>query len=59
MVINPGQSAVINVTITPAGASGTHVSGTLYADDLLDNVPPYGQFAADELAALPYSYTIK
>jgi hypothetical protein len=35
------------------------VSGTRYADDLLDNVPPYGQFAADELAALPCSYTIK
>ncbi len=52
----PGQTATINWTITP---SGTAVSGTLYVDDLLDNAPPYGQFAADELAAFPYSYTIK
>jgi hypothetical protein len=59
VIINPGQTATINVTITPSGASGSKVSGTLYVDDLLDNVPPYGQFAADELAALPYSYTIK
>jgi hypothetical protein len=59
VIINPGQSAVINVTITPSGASGTQVSGTLYVDDLLNNVPSYGQFAADDLAALPYSYTVK
>jgi hypothetical protein len=59
VIINPGQAATINVTITPSGASGSKVSGTLYVDDLLDNVPPYGQFAADELAALPYRYTIK
>jgi hypothetical protein len=59
VIINPGQTATINVTITPSGASGSTVSGTLYADDLLDNVPPAGQFAANELAALPYSYTIK
>ena len=59
LILNPGQSGVINVTITPSGSSGTQVSGTLYVDDLLDNVPPYGQFTGDELAGLPYSYTIK
>jgi Subtilase family/Peptidase inhibitor I9 len=59
VVINPGATGTINVTITPSGASGTHVSGTLYVDDLMDNVPPYDQFAANELAGLPYSYTIK
>ena len=59
VVINPGQSATINVTITPSGASGTQVSGTLYVDDLLTAVPPYEQIATDELAGLPYSYTIK
>ena len=47
------------MTITPSGASGTVVSGTLYVDDFVSNVPPYGQIAGDELAALPYSYTIK
>ncbi len=59
LIINPGSTAVINVTITPAGASGTQVSGTLYVDDLLTGVPPFGQFSGDELAGLPYSYTIK
>jgi hypothetical protein len=59
VIINPGSTATINVTITPAGASGTAVSGTLYVDDLVDDVPPYGQFTADELAGLPYAYTIR
>jgi hypothetical protein len=59
IIINPGSTGTINVTITPSGASGTVVRGTLYVDDLLDNVPPYGQFTGDELAGLPYSYTIK
>ena len=59
VTINPGQSATVNVTITPSGAPGTVVSGNLYVDDFIENVPPYGQFAGDELVALPYSYTIK
>jgi hypothetical protein len=58
VVINPGQSATVNVTITPSGSSGSVVSGTLYVDDFLTNVPPYGQQGANELAAIPYSYTI-
>jgi len=57
--INPGQTATINVTITPSGASGTVVSGTLYIDVFLTDVPPYGQEEGDELAAIPYEYTIK
>jgi hypothetical protein len=59
IVINPGQSAVINVTITPSGPSGTVVSGNLYIDDFIGGVPPYGETAGDELAALPYTYTIQ
>lgn len=47
------------VTITPAGAAGTVVHGNLYVDDFISNVPTYGQIAGDELAALPYAYTIK
>jgi hypothetical protein len=38
---------------------GPQVSGTLYVDGLLTNMPPYGQFSANELAGRPYSYTIK
>jgi hypothetical protein len=59
IVINPGESAVINVTITPSGTSGTVVSGYLYIDDLVGAVPPYGEPTGDELAAIPYTYTIQ
>jgi hypothetical protein len=47
------------VTITPAGASGTVVNGNLYVDDSASAVPPYGQTSGDEMAAIPYEYTIK
>ncbi len=59
VILNPGQTGTINVTITPAGAPGTVISGTLYVDDFVSNVPPYSQTTGDELAALPYTYTIK
>jgi hypothetical protein len=59
VVVNPGQTATINVTFTPSGSSGTVVRGNLYVDDFMTNVPPYGQQGADELAAIPYEYTIK
>jgi hypothetical protein len=58
VIINPGQTSVINVTITPSGTSGTVVSGNLYVDDVVASVPPYGQETGDELAAIPYSYTV-
>jgi hypothetical protein len=59
IVITPGHSATVNVTITPSGAPGTTHSGTLYVDDFMTNVPPYGQQGADELIGIPYSYSIK
>ena len=59
IVINPGETATINVTITPSGASGTVVSGTLYVDTILNDIPPYGDLAGDELAGIPYTYTIQ
>jgi hypothetical protein len=58
IVINPGQTATVNVTITPSGPAGTVVSGTLYVDDFMTNVPAYGQQGADEMGAIPYTYTI-
>jgi hypothetical protein len=58
IVINPGQTATVNVTITPSGPSGTVVSGTLYVDDFMTDVPAYGQQGADEIFAIPYTYTI-
>jgi hypothetical protein len=61
LVLNPGQTGTISVTITPTGASGTVVSGTLYIDDVVQGVPPpaYGQSGGDELTSFPYTYTIK
>ena len=59
VTINPGASATINVTITPAGSSGTVVRGALYVNDYLSSVPPYAQLTGDELAAIPYAYTIR
>jgi Subtilase family len=61
LVINPGQTATIDVTITPSGSAGTVVRGTLYVDDFVSDLPPpaYGQQTGDELAGLSYAYTIK
>jgi hypothetical protein len=52
----PGQSAVVNVVVKPTAATGTN-AGILYVDAVEPGVPPYGQLGADEVAALPYSYT--
>ena len=59
VIIFPGQTTTIQVTITPSGTSGTVVSGTIYVDDFASGVPPYGEVGGNEIAALPYSYTIQ
>jgi hypothetical protein len=56
VTINPGQTVTINVTITPSGASGTRVQGTLYINDLVN--APFN-FSGNELAGIPYEYTIE
>jgi hypothetical protein len=58
IVIKPGQTATIDVTITPTGTAGTIVSGVLYVDDFASAIPPYGQLTGSELAAFPYQYTV-
>ena len=58
VVIGPGRSATIDVTITPSAAAGTVVKGTLFVDDELAAIPPYGQISGDVLSALPYEYTV-
>ena len=58
LVIAPGGTATIEVTITPSAAAGTVVKGTLYVDDLLAAIPPLSQLSGDELAALPYEYKV-
>ncbi len=58
MQINPGQSATIDVTITPSAAAGTVVCGDLYVDDYTSAVPYLDNPSGDELVALPYEYTV-
>ncbi|HTU76674.1 MAG TPA: S8 family serine peptidase [Trebonia sp.] len=58
VVIKPGASATIDVTIAPSAPRGTVVKGTLYVDDELAGIPPYGQFSGDEVSALPYEYKV-
>jgi hypothetical protein len=58
VTVNPGQTVTINVTITPNASAATVVSGDLYVDDYVSSVSPYNQLSGDELAALPYEYTV-
>jgi hypothetical protein len=53
LILDPGQSATITVTINPTGAKGTKVNGVLYVDTVSDAL-----LSGDELAAFSYSYTV-
>ncbi|MDQ6778599.1 MAG: S8 family serine peptidase [Actinomycetota bacterium] len=59
VTINPGETKIVNVTITPAGPAGTVVSGKLYVDDaqqvVFDSILSPN---ANQIAALSYHYTI-
>ncbi len=57
-VLGPGETATFDVTFTPSAPKGTVVRGTLYVDDLLAGIPPYGQFSGDEVDAVPYEYRV-
>ena len=58
-VLQPGQTATITVTAAPTGPPGTRVTGTLFVDDYaLDSGYINGLVESDELAAIPYSYTV-
>lgn len=59
VIVGPGESKEIQVTLTPSGKSGTRVSGTLYVGASLSSLPPFGQTTGSELAAIPYTYTIQ
>jgi hypothetical protein len=54
LILAPGQSGAITVTLTPnASAVGSTVSGYLYVDTYN---PQTG--TGDEVVRVPYSYTI-
>jgi hypothetical protein len=59
VTIAPGATAVVDVRFTPTGGPGTVVRGSLYVDTVSDNIPPYAQFSASEVAAIPYAYTVR
>lgn len=59
--LNPGQSTTIPLTITPTASPGTRVSGSVNLDDTFEvNLATFFTSAGgDELASLPFSYTVK
>ena len=60
-IIAPGQSKVIDLTITPSqdGSAGTVVSGTLYVDVFAAfNEVQLGGLTASDVLGIPYEYTI-
>jgi hypothetical protein len=58
VLVQPGQSTTLYVLITPEGTAGSVVHGTLYLDDS-SAVTNYGVApTGDQLAAIPYTYTI-
>jgi hypothetical protein len=65
IVVDPGQSITIPVTIVPSGTAGTTVSGTLYLDDasLINGAVTEnalnGEFPqGSDVASFAYEYTI-
>jgi hypothetical protein len=54
LILDPGQSGTIAVTITPAGPAGTSVKGFLEVSTFNPNT-----FSGDTLAAFPYAYRIR
>jgi hypothetical protein len=58
VLVQPGQTTTLYLVITPSGKAGSKVAGTLYLDDSSavtnDGIAPTG----DQLAAIPYAYTI-
>ncbi|MFL6076833.1 MAG: S8 family serine peptidase [Mycobacteriales bacterium] len=62
LLVAPGQTATITVTVTPVGAKGSTVHGTLFVDDFNYGSGLTGNLATtstgSELAGLPYAYRV-
>jgi hypothetical protein len=60
LVLNPGQTGTIDVTITPNGAIGSTVGGDLFVDDFTTGTPTavYTNDSGNEVASFPYLYKI-
>jgi hypothetical protein len=58
VIVQPGQSTTLYLTIRPNAPSGSLVSGKLYLDDA-SQLTQYGTSpSGDQLVALPYGYTV-
>ena len=58
VLVQPGQTKTIVVKITPTGKAGTVVAGTLYVDDITEVQAGNLSLDGQQVAALPYRYTI-
>jgi hypothetical protein len=59
VIVGPGQTATIPVTITPQGPAGAR-AGTLYIDSAdLFQFQVLPAFGGSELAAIPYRYSVR
>ena len=58
VIVAPGASATITVTITPTAAKGTTVTGVLHLVTPPQGAPRYNG-TGDVLATLPYAYTVR
>ncbi len=65
VVVAPGTSAVIPITITPTASAGSTVSGTLFVNDFTEGsyFDPGGTlvfttFFTADVASIPYEYTV-
>ena len=63
---NPGQTVIIPVTVTPRGAAGSTVTGTLYVSDssFIPGAVTFDALAGafgegSDVAAFHYAYKIK
>jgi hypothetical protein len=60
LVVQPGQTVTIPVTITPSAPSGSTVSGTLYVDDSFFTLYEFfNGLNGNDVATIPYTYTVK
>ncbi|RNI23869.1 S8 family serine peptidase [Flexivirga caeni] len=58
VVVQPGETVTIHAMLTAHGQGGTTVHGTLYLDDADALFTGVESPSGNELAALPYSYTV-
>jgi hypothetical protein len=60
VVVEPGQSVTIPVTIKPSAPSGSRVSGTVYVDDTYFVLYEFfNGLNGNDVSAVPYTYTVK